>query len=120
MVLTGLPGAFLQDIRLEDVTVSYPGGGSSFIASRGPADSIPELPAKYPEFSMFKELPAWGLYIRHARGVVVKGLHLYCKAKDYRKAIVLDDVGGASWEGTVVKEPGNKKAFFIDPLKAKK
>jgi Glycosyl hydrolases family 28 len=109
IVLTGLPGAFLQDIRLEDVTIRYPGGGNPFIASRSPADSVPELPAKYPEFSMFRELPAWGLYVRHVRGMQVKNLHLYCAAKDYRTAIVLDDVEGASWEGTVVKEPGNKK-----------
>jgi hypothetical protein len=108
IVLTGLPGAFLQDIRLEDVSVSYPGGGNPFIASRGPADSVPELPAKYPEFSMFRELPAWGMYIRHARGLQVKNLRLYCAVKDYRTAIVLDDVAGASWEGTVLKEPGKK------------
>jgi polygalacturonase len=113
IVLTGLPGAFLQDIRLEDVTVRYPGGGNPFIASRAPADSVPELPANYPEFSMFKELPAWGLYIRHARGIQVKNLRLYCAAKDYRTAIVLDDVEGAGWVATVVKEPGNKKAFFL-------
>jgi hypothetical protein len=106
IVLTGLPGAFLQDIRLEDVTVRYPGGGSPFIASRGPADSVAELPAHYPEFSMFRELPAWGMYIRHVRGIQVKDLKLFCAAKDYRKAIVLDDVQGASWEATVVKEPG--------------
>jgi len=105
IVLTGLPGAFLQNIRLEDLTVRYPGGGSPFIASRAPADSVPELPAKYPEFSMFRELPAWGLYIRHARGIRVKNLRLYCAAKDYRRAIVLDDVEGATWEATVVKEP---------------
>jgi len=109
IVLTGLPGAFLQNIRLEDLTVRYPGGGSPFIASRAPADSVPELPANYPEFSMFRELPAWGLYIRHARGIQVKNLRLYCAAKDYRRAIVLDDVEGATWEATVVKEPGNKK-----------
>lgn len=115
IVLTGLPGAFLQDIRLEDVTVRYPGGGNPFIAHRNPAgpDSIPELPANYPDFSMFKELPAWGLYIRHARGIQVKRLHLYCAAKDYRTAIVLDDVVGATWEATEVNEPGNKKAFFL-------
>jgi hypothetical protein len=113
IVLTGLPGAFLQDIRLEEVTVRYPGGGNPFIAHRGLVDSVPELPANYPEFSMFRELPAWGMYIRHARGVQVKNLRLYCAEKDYRTAIVLDDVEGASWEGTVVKEPGNKKAFFL-------
>jgi len=115
IVLTGLPGAFLQDIRLEDVTVRYPGGGNPFIAHRDPAgpDSIPELPANYPDFSMFKELPAWGLYIRHARGIQVRNLHLSCAAKDYRTAIVLDDVGGATWEATEVKEPGNKKTFLL-------
>lgn len=113
IVLTGLPGAFLQKIRLEDVTVSYPGGGNSFIASRATTDSVPELPANYPDFSMFKELPAWGLYIRHARGIEVKNLRLYCEKKDYRTAIVLDDVEDANWDTTVVKEPGNKKAFFL-------
>jgi hypothetical protein len=116
IVLTGLPGAFLQDVRLEEVTVRYPGGGNRFIASRGPADSVPELPANYPEFSMFRELPAWGLYIRHARGIQVKNLRLYCAAKDYRTAIVLDDVEGASWEGTIVNEPGKKKALlYLQP-----
>lgn len=115
IVLTGLPGACLQDIRLEDVTVRYPGGGNPFIAHPDPAelDSVPELPANYPEFSMFRELPAWGLYIRHARGIQVKNLRLYCAAKDYRTAILLDDVEDASWQATVVKEPGNKKAFFL-------
>src|SRR5579863_4092296 len=108
-VLTGLPGTFLQNIRLEDVTVRYPGGGSPFIASRSPADSVPELPANYPEFSMFRELPAWGMYVRHVRGLQVKNLRLDCAVKDYRMAIVLDDVEGASWEGTVVKEPGRPK-----------
>jgi hypothetical protein len=112
-VLTGLPGAFLQDLRLEDVTVHYPGAAIRSSLRAPPADSVPELPAKYPEFSMFRELPAWGLYIRHARGIQVKNLHLYCAAKDYRIAIVQDDVQSASWEATVVKEPGNKKAFFL-------
>ncbi len=108
IVLTGLPGAFLQDIRLEDVTVRYPGGGSSFVASRSPADSVPELPANYPEFSMFRELPAWGMYVRHVRGLQIRDLRLYCAAKDYRMAVVLDDVEGDKWEGIVVKEPGTR------------
>lgn len=108
IVLTGLPGACLENIRLEDVTVRYPGGGRSFVASRWPADSVPELPAHYPEFSMFRELPAWGLYMRHVRGVQVRNLHLYCAAKDYRMAIVMDDVEGAKWLGTEVSEEGKR------------
>jgi len=113
IVLAGLPDAFLRDIRLSDVTVRYPGGGNPFIASRALADSVPELPGSYPDFSMFKELPAWGLYVRHARGVQIKNLSLLCEAKDYRTAIVLDDVREAGFVRTLVKEPGNKKPFFL-------
>jgi hypothetical protein len=115
IVVAGLPGSFIKDIRLRDMLVQYPGGGNPFIAKLNPAemDSIPELPANYPEFSMFKELPAWGFYIRHARGLQISRLTLSCAAKDYRPAIVLDDVQGADWEQTVVKEPGKKDPFFL-------
>jgi hypothetical protein len=115
IVLTGLPGAYLRDIRLNDLVIRYPGGGNQFVANRSLAelDSIPELPANYPDFSMFRELPAWGLYIRHVRGLQIKNLTLSCAAKDYRTAIVLDDVQEASLEHTVVKEPGNKKPLFL-------
>jgi Glycosyl hydrolases family 28 len=119
IVLTGMPDAFLKNIRLTDISIRYPGGGNTFIANRSLTglDSIPELPAKYPDFSMFKELPAWGLYIRHARGLTVTNLTLSCAAKDYRTAIVLDDVQGAVFKHTVVKEPGNKKPFFLHASK---
>jgi hypothetical protein len=115
IVLTGLPDAFLKDILLTDLVIRYPGGGNPYLANRSLAelDSIPELSANYPDFSMFKELPAWGLYIRHARGIQIKNLLLSCAAKDYRTAIVLDDVQNAAFEHTVVKEPGSKKPFFL-------
>ena len=75
-------------------------------------DSIPEKPAAYPEFSMFRELPAWGIFIRHARDVEFNGVHLYCNKKDYRTAIVLDDVHHAEFAATTVKEVSNKKTLY--------
>ena len=47
-----------------------------------------------------------GVYVRHVRGLQVKNLRLDCAAKDYRAAVVLDDVAGDKWEGMVVKEAG--------------
>jgi hypothetical protein len=119
IVLVGLPGEPLTNIHLNDVTVRYPGGGNVHIADRSltDLDSIPELPANYPEFSMFRELPAWGLYIRHARGVDVRNLTLSCVVKDYRVAVVLDDVQQANWEGTVVRVAGKKKVNFLHDSK---
>jgi hypothetical protein len=115
IVLVGLPDACLRDIRLSDLLIRYPGGGNPFIANRSltELDSIPELAGSYPDFSMFKELPALGLYVRHARGVEIRNLTLLCEAKGYRTAIVLDDVQDAAFEHTVVKGPGSKKPFFL-------
>ena len=74
-------------------------------------DSIPEKPAAYPEFSMFRELPAWGVYIRHAKDIQFNNLQLICNKKDYRTAIVLDDVHHAQFLSTTAREPGNKKTL---------
>ena len=72
-------------------------------------DNIPELPAKYPEFSMFKELPAWGFYIRHAQDVTFDNVKLVCEKEDYRKAIVLDDVHSAVFKSLVVEDPSKDR-----------
>ncbi len=114
MVFAGLPGVPLTGIHLSNITITYPGGGNAFIANRSldALDSIPELPAKYPEFSMFKELPAWALYIRHAKDVDMQQVTFTCAAKDYRTAVVLDDVQSANITALTIKEPGNKKPVF--------
>ena len=74
--------------------------------------SVPEKPAAYPEFSMFRELPAWGVYIRHARDIQFNNLRLSCGKKDYRTAIVLDDVHHSEFISTTVKEPEKKKSLY--------
>ena len=70
---------------------------------------VPELEKNYPEFSMFKELPAWGFYIRHAKGITMENVKLVCDKKDYRTAVVLDDVHGADFNKLQVSEPGSRK-----------
>jgi hypothetical protein len=75
-------------------------------------DKVPEMAAAYPEFSKFVELPAWGVYIRHAKGIYFKDLKLTCIKKDYRTAIVLDDVHQSAFISSDIKEPEKKKTLF--------
>ncbi|MEM9022310.1 MAG: glycoside hydrolase family 28 protein [Bacteroidota bacterium] len=103
--ITGLPGIPVQNVTLENIEITYPGRGNKAYAylplSR--LDAIPELPEAYPEFSMFGELPAWGLYARHVEGLTLKGLKLRIKAPDYRPVMVFDDVKGLTVKGLEVK-----------------
>ncbi|MBZ4189510.1 glycoside hydrolase family 28 protein [Niabella beijingensis] len=117
--IVGLPQYRIQDVTLENIEIVYPGGGNPHYARRGLSkaelESIPEMPAAYPEFSQFKELPAWGFYVRHADGIRFSNITLRAREGDYRPAIVLDDVKGAALDKINVTEPGagKKKQVFL-------
>ena len=115
LVIAGLPDAPIKNISFTNISIHYPGGGNSFIFGARPdlPDSIPELPAHYPEFSMFRELPAWAIYVRHASMLQFDNLSLFCEKKDYRVAIVLDDVNHARFVNTFIKQPFRRNPFFI-------
>jgi len=53
---------------------------------------VPENVDSYPEYTMFGELPAWGFYIRHAQNITMKNVRLSLRDKDFRPAIVTEDV----------------------------
>jgi polygalacturonase len=114
IVISGLPGEEIGNIVLRDIVLRYPGGGNAGYAYRSlvTSDSVPELPAKYPEFSMFKELPAWGMYIRHVRDLQVSNLLLSCVKKDYRMAVVMDDVKMAVFTDTEIKNSSQKGKVY--------
>lgn len=109
--IVGMPDAKIVNVSLKNIEIIYPGGGNPNYAKVGlnELDKVPELPANYPEFSMFKELPAWGFYIRHATGISFENVKLVCEKEDYRTAIVLDDVQKAIFKNLNVEEPGQEK-----------
>ena len=67
------------------------------------------MPKAYPEFSQHEELPAWGFFIRHVDGLVMKNITLKALKKDYRTAIVMDDVKNHRISALHVDEPNGKK-----------
>jgi len=109
--IVGMPDAMIENVTLKNIEIRYPGGGNPNYAKIGldELDKIPEMASSYPEFSMFKELPAWGFFIRHAKGIKFENVTLSCERKDYRTAIVLDDVHGASFSSLKTEAPGTVK-----------
>lgn len=91
--ITGLPGHPVSNVILENIEITYAGGGVLQRAEvRWDAlNQVPEQAAKYPEFSMFGELPAWGFYVRHAEGIEFRNCRFILKIPDYRPSMVFDD-----------------------------
>jgi polygalacturonase len=114
VIIAGLPDAMISNVSLNDIQLKHPGGANPASAKilLNELDSIPEKLAAYPEFSMFNELPAWGIYIRHAKDVEIQNLILSCERKDYRTAIVLDDVHHSQFVSMKIEETGKKNNFY--------
>jgi len=90
IMITGIPGHYVEDVVLENIKISYPGGGTREDADR----AVPEDVARYPEQFFFGVLPAWGAYIRHARSIEFKNVALQTRSADARWKIVLEDLEG--------------------------
>ncbi|MFT5725054.1 MAG: polygalacturonase [Bacteroidia bacterium] len=111
--ITGIPNYRIENLTLENIKIVYPGRGNPAYANM-PINRISDVPEKiglYPEFSMFGELPSWGMYIRHVNGLTIKNMYLKIKEPDYRPALLFDDVKNLSFES--YKILGDKKLDLI-------
>jgi len=93
--IVGNPGQPVEDVTFSDVHVRSAGGGTAEDAGR----SIPERPASSLEPSFMGTFPAHGLYVRHARNVVLQDITFDVAAPDARPAVAFDDVAGAVVDG---------------------
>ena len=114
IIIAGMPDAIIKNVSFDNIELKHPGGGNPQFAKilLNELDSVPEEKTTYPEFSKFKELPAWAIYIRHASGITFNNVKLNCTKKDYRTAIVLDDVHHAEFISIIIKEPDKKKPLY--------
>lgn len=112
--IVGMPDALINNVSFKNVTINYPGGANPFFAkvALDTLDRINNKATAYPEFSMFGELPAWGLFIRHAKNIDISGLTLTVAKKDFRTAVVFDNVQNAKFTNLTVKEPEKKAISY--------
>ena len=102
--ITGFPGAYVENIRLENITVNGMGTGTPEEA----AQVFPENETAYPENRMYGQVyPASGFYLRHVKNTILKRLSLSTRSSDARPAIVLDDVSGVKFRRLSATAPAN-------------
>ncbi|MGB6133192.1 MAG: glycoside hydrolase family 28 protein [Acidobacteriaceae bacterium] len=90
-ILSGIPGALIEDVNLHDILIVSQGGGTTEQA----AIQLPEDESKYPEPTMFGATPSWAFYVRHLHGLSMSNIQLQTESPDARPAILLDQVQSA-------------------------
>jgi hypothetical protein len=113
--IVGMPEHRVEDVLLENVRIRAVGGGSRDRAEikLDALDSVPEKVGGYPEFSMWGELPAWGLYVRHASGVTLRDVEFTVARPDFRPAMVADDAPDLMIETTRIGAGGGEPLIVL-------
>src|SRR5262249_12197787 len=86
-IISGIPGHSIEDVTLNNIRIYYKGGGTRQQAALQPE----EKPADYPEPAMFGEIPAYGFFIRHVRGLELNGVNVSYLKEDARAPFIITD-----------------------------
>jgi polygalacturonase len=108
-IIAGIPGHPIEDVRLSNIRIFYRGGGRKELADLQP----PERETNYPEPSMFGEIPAYGFFIRHAKGITVNNVEVGYLSEELRPPFVLDDVNGVMFNLVTAQRAANVPAFIL-------
>jgi polygalacturonase len=84
--ITGVAGGRVQDVTIDGLSVTVKGGGTP-----GTLD-VPEVVTKYPESTMFGELPSIGVFARHVDGLTLRNIKVHAMQPDARPSLIADDV----------------------------
>jgi hypothetical protein len=132
IIIAGIPGHPVEDVRISDVRIVSRGGLSLDDAAKQPAELInpffdrgpgardprdpynpPEQVKSYPEPSMFGVLPAWGIYVRHAKDLAFRDIKFSSEKSDTRPVVVLDDVNGAEFKNLKAERAPGAPLFVL-------
>ena len=88
-IISGVPGFNIENVTLRDIILNSPGGGTREDAER----KVPENEKDYPENRIFGwSVPASGLYVRHAKNLIIDNFQVNLATADARPVVYLDDV----------------------------
>ena len=92
IIVTGMKEEPLRGVWLNNIRLYFQGGGKRELVNK----NYREQGTNYPEPKFAGETPAYGLYARHVEDLHVNDVTFRYERPDFRPAVVLDDVHGAT------------------------
>jgi chitosanase len=99
--ISGLPQSHLENITLENISMTLKGGEDP-----AEANVVPPYPKDYSPASL-KARPASALYARHVNGLELRNVQVNFERRDEKPPLVLDDVNGLVLDRVTIPHPAN-------------
>ena len=108
-IITGVPGARIEDVKLCGIRLLYTGGASNQSPSTEPAENE----NVYPDPRMFGPLPSYAFFIRHVKGIEIENVKTSYINDDPRPPISLVDVEEASFSQIKAQKSASGPTFQV-------
>lgn len=130
-LIAGIPGHPIEDVTLQNIHIQYKGGLSMEDAANQPKElinnfftrkepnaprspyDVPDREKDYPEPSTMGILPAYGLFVNHAKGLRVSNVRLEYMEEDTRPAITLMNVEGIRFHSVMADKSPEAPRFVL-------
>jgi polygalacturonase len=108
-IISGVPGHDIEDLRLNNIRIYYKGGGTKQQAALDPQEKEND----YPEPSMFGEIPAYGFFIRHVRGLEMNGVSVSYLKDDARAPFIISNTKGVDLNHVKIDHAPGVPSFIL-------
>jgi polygalacturonase len=112
--IVGIPGHPIEDVRISNVRIIWPGGAPEGIEQVVP----PENEFQYPEPGMFGVMPTYGFFIRHVKGIELNNIEMSYNNKDMRPPFWLQDVNVAEFNHIKAQREAGVPLFMLKDVEA--
>lgn len=108
-LIMGIPGHEIEDVKLSNIRILVKGGAAKEQAEV----EVPELEDGYPDPRVFGEIPAYGIFIRHVKGIELNNVEVGFMTDDFRPAFILDDVKDAEFNNVTAQNVEGVPTFVL-------
>ena len=109
-IISGVPGHDIEDVKLSNIRIYYAGGGTKEQAALNPK----EEEKTYPEPKMFGEMPAYGFFVRHVKGIEFNDVEVSYLKEDLRPPFRLENVKDVEFNHVKAQRAANVPTFLLN------
>ncbi len=92
VMIMGIPNQKIKDVKLDNFDIRYADGKDYFDFRF----KIPEQEKEYPECNRFRNINAYGIFVRHADNILLENFRVKPRENTHRKFKKIIDCGGFS------------------------
>lgn len=109
VMIMGIPNHTIDGVDMSNIEINFKGGGTGDMLKM----NVPEQENLYPDPEMWKILPSYGFFIRHAKNIKIDNIRLRFLNKEERPPFYFEDVQNIKLSNIDAQREGESTPYLV-------